>query len=132
MQYISGINYPVLMFIIGLLVLDGGTKIMGGCTTFSGVALGTLVGFVLGIVWFVLFYSTGNVKIYYSLMLKLQTMLFALDPNSKHLSVDYTRMVSLLERIKYSYTIFCFILINIYFILINIYFYIFVIYYMSK
>jgi hypothetical protein len=52
MQYISGINYPVLMFITGLLVLDGGTKIMGGCTTFSGVALGTLVGFVLGIIWF--------------------------------------------------------------------------------
>ena len=60
MQYISGINYPVLMFIIGLLVLDGGTKIMGGCTTFSGFALGSLVGFVLGIIWFVLFYSTGH------------------------------------------------------------------------
>ncbi|MDB4277836.1 hypothetical protein N9895_02230 [Gammaproteobacteria bacterium] len=60
MQYISGINFPVLMFITGLLVLDGGTKIMGGCTTFSGVALGSLVGFVLGIIWFVLFYSTGH------------------------------------------------------------------------
>ena len=60
MQYISGINFPVLMFVTGLLVLDGGTKIMGGCTTFSGVALGSLVGFVLGIIWFVLFYSTGH------------------------------------------------------------------------
>ena len=60
MQYISGINYPVLMFITGLLVLDGGTKVMGGCTTFSGVALGSLVGFVLGLIWFVLFYSTGH------------------------------------------------------------------------
>jgi hypothetical protein len=60
MQYISGINYPVLMFVTGLLVLDAVTKIMGGCTTFSGVALGGLVGFVLGIVWFILFYSTGH------------------------------------------------------------------------
>ncbi len=60
MQYISGINFPVLMFVTGLLVLDGGTKIMGGCTTFSGVALGSLVGFVLGIIWFVLFFSTGH------------------------------------------------------------------------
>lgn len=60
MQYISGINYPVLIFITGLLVLDAGTKIIGGCTTFSGVALGGLVGFVLGIVWFILFYSTGH------------------------------------------------------------------------
>lgn len=60
MQYISGINYPVLMFVTGLLVLDAVTKIMGGCTTFSGVALGGLVGFVLGITWFILFYSTGH------------------------------------------------------------------------
>lgn len=60
MQYISGINYPVLMFVTGLLVLDAVTKIMGGCTTFSGVALGGLVGFVLGIIWFILFYSTGH------------------------------------------------------------------------
>ena len=60
MQYISGINYPVLMFVTGLLVLDAVTKLMGGCTTFSGVALGGLVGFVLGIIWFILFYSTGH------------------------------------------------------------------------
>ena len=60
MQYISGINYPVLMFITSLLVLDGGTKIMGGCTSLSGVALGSLVGFVLGILWFIAFYSTDH------------------------------------------------------------------------
>ena len=53
MQYISGINYPVILFITGLLVLDAGTKITGGCTTFGGVALGTLVGFVLGLIWFI-------------------------------------------------------------------------------
>jgi len=60
MQYISGINYPVILFVTGLLVLDAGTKITGGCTTFGGVALGTLIGFILGLLWFITFYSTGH------------------------------------------------------------------------
>ena len=60
MQYISGINYPVLIFITSLLVLDAGTKMAGGCTTFGGVMLGSLVGFVLGLLWFIAFYSTGH------------------------------------------------------------------------
>jgi len=60
MQYISGINYPVLIFITSLLVLDAGTKLAGGCTTFGGVMLGSLIGFVLGLIWFIAFYSTGH------------------------------------------------------------------------
>ena len=60
MAYISGINYPVLIFVSSLMVLDGGTKWMGGCTNFGGIALGTLVGFVLGLLWFITFYSTGH------------------------------------------------------------------------
>lgn len=60
MQYISGINYPILMFVTSLLVLDAGTKVMGGCTTFSGVALGTLVGGILGLLWFIIFYATDH------------------------------------------------------------------------
>ena len=60
MQYVSGINYTVLIFITSFLVLDAGTKISGGCTTFGGVMLGSLVGFVLGLLWFIAFYSTGH------------------------------------------------------------------------
>ena len=60
MKNISGINYPVLMFVLGLLLLDGATKIFGGCTTISGVLLGCLVGFLLGIGWFALFYNTDH------------------------------------------------------------------------
>ena len=48
MQYISNINYPVLVFLSGLLVLDASTKISKGCTNFTGVALGLIVGAVLG------------------------------------------------------------------------------------
>jgi len=65
MQFISGMNYPVILFITGLLVLDGGTKVMGGCTTFGGVALGTLVGLVLGLLWFVAFYYTNHKDLLY-------------------------------------------------------------------
>ena len=65
MQYISGMNYPVILFITGLLVLDAGTKITGGCTTFGGVALGTLIGFILGLLWFITFYSTGHEDLLY-------------------------------------------------------------------
>lgn len=65
MQYISSINYPVLLFITGLLVLDAGTKITGGCTTFGGVMLGSLIGFILGLVWFILFYSTEHKDLLY-------------------------------------------------------------------
>ena len=64
MKYISGINYPVLIFITGLLVLDGATKIMGGCTTFGGVALGTLVGFVLGLIYFILIFNKSIISIH--------------------------------------------------------------------
>jgi len=60
MKYISKINYPVVMFLSGLLVLDGATKIMKGCTTFSGVALGFIVGTVLGILYFIALYSTDH------------------------------------------------------------------------
>ena len=60
MKYISGINYPVLISITSLLVLDGSTKIMGGCTTFGGVALGSLVGFVLGLLYFISLYNTDH------------------------------------------------------------------------
>lgn len=60
MKYISGVNYPVLISIAGLLVLDGATKMMGGCTTFGGVALGSLIGLILGLLYFIALYSTNH------------------------------------------------------------------------
>lgn len=60
MQYISSINYPVLIFICGLLVMDAVTKISRGCTNFSGIALGFLVGSILGILYFISLWKTGH------------------------------------------------------------------------
>ena len=67
MKNISGINYPVLMFVLGLLLLDGATKIFGGCTTISGVLLGSLV---LDFYWVsggLLYFTIQTTKIYCSL-----------------------------------------------------------------
>ena len=60
MQYISTINYPVLIFITGLLVLDATTKITKGCTDFTGIVLGFIVGSLLGILYFVSLWKTGH------------------------------------------------------------------------
>ena len=60
MQYISSVNIPVLIFLCGLLVLDAGTKLSGGCTNFSGIALGFLVGTVLAIIYFIALWKTGH------------------------------------------------------------------------
>lgn len=60
MSYISSMNYPIVIFVSSLLILDAVTKYMGGCTTISGIFLGSIVGSVLGIIWFVLLYSTGH------------------------------------------------------------------------
>ena len=60
MKYISGINYPMLIFLIGLLILDGTTKITNGCTSFSGVALGFVIGTILGILYFVTIWKSGH------------------------------------------------------------------------
>tara|TARA_X000000950_G_C13819726_1_gene621371 strand:- start:199 stop:807 length:609 start_codon:yes stop_codon:yes gene_type:complete len=65
MQYISGINFPVLISICSLLILDGATKLMAGCTTFSGIIFGLVVGVGLGILYFVSLYSTGNKDLFF-------------------------------------------------------------------
>lgn len=60
MQYISSINYPVLVFLSGLLVLDAATKFTRGCTSFGGIVLGFLVGTVLGIIYFIALWKSGH------------------------------------------------------------------------
>jgi len=60
MHLISSINYPVLIFICGLLVLDAVTKMTRKCTNFTGIALGFIVGLVLGILYFVALWKSGH------------------------------------------------------------------------
>lgn len=60
MIFISNINIPIVIFMSMLLVLDGATKMMAGCTTFWGVGSGILVGGILGFFYYLIFTVTGK------------------------------------------------------------------------
>ena len=62
----SGINnYPLLMFLLGLFVIDVIVKNNGGCSHISGLMLGGLVGFLLGVAWYYLLDFNGLEKVLY-------------------------------------------------------------------
>jgi hypothetical protein len=52
-------NYAVLAFLLTLLGIDFITKVQNKCTTYAGSALGGLVGFLFGTIWYVLFHAMG-------------------------------------------------------------------------
>ena len=65
MKYNKQMNYIVLIFLLGLLGIDVLTKVQNRCTTYAGAILGALVGFLLGSVWYVLFFSLGYSSLLY-------------------------------------------------------------------
>ena len=65
MKYNKQMNYVVLIFLLCLLGIDMLTKVQNKCTTFPGTILGALVGFLLGTVWYILFYSMGYSSLLY-------------------------------------------------------------------
>jgi hypothetical protein len=65
MKYNKQMNYIVLMFLLCLLGIDMLTKVQNKCTSYPGTILGALVGFLLGTVWYVLFYSLGYSSLLY-------------------------------------------------------------------
>ena len=65
MKYNNQMNYVILAALLCLLALDGITKVNKRCTTFGGTFLGTLVGFVLGAMWYTLFHMSGYDSLLY-------------------------------------------------------------------
>jgi hypothetical protein len=65
MKYNNNMNYVVLLFLLGLLAVDVLTKVQNKCTTYAGSILGALVGFLLGSIWYVLFFSLGYSSLLY-------------------------------------------------------------------
>jgi len=59
MKYNNQMNYAVLAFLLILLGIDFLTKVQNKCTTYAGSALGGLVGFLFGAIWYILFHAMG-------------------------------------------------------------------------
>jgi hypothetical protein len=65
MKYNNQMNYAVLAFLLGMLSIDFITKVQNKCTTISGAVLGSLVGFLCGGLWYILFHSMGYDSLLY-------------------------------------------------------------------
>ena len=65
MRYNNSMNYPVLGFLLCLLVLDIYTKVQNKCTSYPGSVLGAFVGVLFGVVWYALFSVTGYKSLLY-------------------------------------------------------------------
>ena len=65
MKYNNQMNYVILAALLCLLVLDGITKVNKRCTTVGGTLLGSLVGLVLGAIWYALFHVGGYDSLLY-------------------------------------------------------------------
>lgn len=59
------INFGVLIFIFGLLIIDIITKTMKKCTTITGAILGTLIGCLFGGIYYTLIKSSGYTNLLY-------------------------------------------------------------------
>ena len=65
MKYNNQMNYVVLLFLMGLLGMDMLTKVQNKCTTYPGCVLGALVGFLLGVIWYIFFHAMGYDSLLY-------------------------------------------------------------------
>ena len=59
MQFNKQMNYPLVVTLIAMLVMDMFTKVKSKCTSWAGAFLGALVGFVFGSMWYTAFKSAG-------------------------------------------------------------------------
>lgn len=65
MIYNNSMNYGVVVFFLCLFSIDVYTKIAYSCTTGSGIVLGTLIGCLLGLIWYSLLKNSGNSSLLY-------------------------------------------------------------------
>jgi len=65
MKYNGQTNYVVLASLLCLIGLDMFTKVTKYCTTWAGAILGSLIGLVLGAIWFTIFQTAGYDSLLY-------------------------------------------------------------------
>ena len=65
MIYHKQMNYTVLVFLITLFIIDTMTKLSNKCTNLAGIFIGSLIGFILGSIWFSLFMANNQEDLLY-------------------------------------------------------------------
>ena len=58
-------NYPLVISLLALLIIDIIAKVYNECTSYIGAALGALVGFLLGAAWYSMFKAAGLESLVY-------------------------------------------------------------------
>ena len=58
-------NYPLILFLLILFVIDVIVRTNNGCSEISGSVLGGLVGFLFGVIWYYLLDLNGLEKLLY-------------------------------------------------------------------
>lgn len=59
------VNYPLLICIFGIFVIDAFSRLHGNCTNAQGIILGGVFGIILGTVWYNLLKITDNKHLLY-------------------------------------------------------------------
>lgn len=65
MIYNNQMNYPVIILLLSLFIMDSYMRVGNKCTTLIGVFLGWFVGTLCGALWFAIFHSNGADKFLY-------------------------------------------------------------------
>lgn len=60
-------NYALIIFLSGMIIVDAISKIMNKCTNIGGVLIGCLLGGIMGAIWYIIFKAAGlNSLLYFN------------------------------------------------------------------
>jgi len=60
-------NYALIIFLSGMIIIDGISKIMNKCTNIGGILIGCMLGGMMGVIWYTIFKSAGlNSLLYFN------------------------------------------------------------------
>ncbi len=58
-------NYAIVFTMLSLFIIDGVTKVINHCTTWGGVIIGLISGFLFGTIWYFIFHAAGYDSLVY-------------------------------------------------------------------
>lgn len=61
------INYALIIFLSGMIIIDAISKIMNKCTNIGGILIGCFLGGIMGVIWYIIFKAAGlNSLLYFN------------------------------------------------------------------